>query len=61
MLGQPGGQVSVYGKNFNVANFSDTMIDVKLCIMIVLIKLYPFVPLTVTVIGFQGHSSVKQL
>ena len=45
----------------NVAIFSDTtnMINVKLCMMVVLIELYPHIPLSVTPIVFQGHSSVK--
>ena len=49
-------------KKINVAVFSDTInvINVKLCMMVVLIELYPFIPLTVTLIAFQGHSSIKQ-
>ena len=45
-----------------VANFSGTIyvINVKLCMMIVLIELCPFLPFSVTLIVFQGHSSVKQ-
>ena len=41
-------------KTVNVAIFLDTlnMINVRLCMMVVLIELYPLV--------FQGHSSVKQ-
>ena len=37
------GQVSICGKNFNIAIFSDTMkiINVKLCMMVELIQLYP--------------------
>ena len=56
------GQVSVYGKHFNVEIFSDTMnmINNKLCTMVVLIKLLPFMPLSVTLTVFQGHSFVKQ-
>ena len=54
--------VSVCGKNFNVVIFSDTIntINVKLCMMVVLIDLYPFTPLSITMIVLQGHSSVKQ-
>ena len=54
--------VSVYGKNFNVSIFSDTlnMINVKLYMRVVLIELYPFIPLSVTLIVFQGHGSIKQ-
>ena len=36
------------------------MINVKLCMMTVLIEFYPFIPLSVALIAFQGHSSVKQ-
>ena len=52
--------MALCGKNFNVAIFSDTiiMINVKLCMMVVLIELYPFIPLSATSIVFQGHSSV---
>ena len=55
-------QLSVYGKNFNVVIFLDTltMNNVKLCVMVVLTKLYPFIPLSVTLIIFPGHRSVKQ-
>ena len=56
------GWLSVCGKNFNVAIFLDTtkMINVKLNVMVVLIKLCPFIPLAVTLIVFQGYSSVEQ-
>ena len=37
------------------------MINVKLCMMVVLIKLSPLMPLSLTLIVFQGHSNVKQL
>ena len=55
-------QLAVGGRNFNVAIFLDTinMINVKLCMMVELIQLYPFTPLSVTLIVFQDHSSVKQ-
>ena len=54
-------RVSVCGRNFNVATFSEivNMLNVKLCMMVVLIELYPLIPLSVTLIVFQGHSSVK--
>ena len=50
------------GKNFNVTIFSDTtsVVNVKLCTMVLLIELYPFIPLSVTLIVFEGHSSVKR-
>ena len=60
-LGRPAGRVSVCGKNLNFASFSDTinMINVQLCVMVVLIELYPFIPLSVTLIIFQGHVVAK--
>ena len=59
---RPASQLSVCSKKFNIAIFSDTidMINVKLCMMVVLIDhLYPFIPLSVTLIVFQGHCIVK--
>ena len=54
--------MSVGGKNVTVATFSDTvsMINVKLCMMVAFNELYPFIPLSVSLIVFQSHSSVKQ-
>ena len=37
------------------------MTNVKLCVMVVLIELYSFMPLTMTLDAFQGHSGLKQL
>ena len=37
------------------------MIHVNPYVMVVLIELYPFIPLSVTLIVFQGHSSLKVL
>ena len=50
------------GKNCNVAFFLDAinMMTVKLCIVVVPIELCPSIPLSVTLIVFQGHSSVEQ-
>ena len=50
--------LSICGKNFNVVIFLDAVniINVKLWIIVVLIELYPFIPLSVTLIIFQGHS-----
>ena len=50
-----------HGKNFYIAIFSDTinLINVKLYMMVVLIELYPSIPLSVTLIIFQGHSNFK--
>ena len=55
--------VDQHGKNFNAVIFVDTMnvIIVKLCMMVVLIELYPFIPLSVTLSIFEGHRSVRQL
>ena len=43
-------------------HFLDTinMMNVKLCMILALIKLYPITPTTVTLIVFQGHKRVKQ-
>ena len=59
---RPAGRLSVYGENFIVAIFSDTinMLNVKLYTMVVLTEHYPFIPLSVTLIVFQDHSRVKQ-
>ena len=56
------GRLSICGKTFNVVLFLDTinMMNVKLCMMLVLIELYPVIPLSMTLIVFQGHRSVKQ-
>ena len=56
------GQVSWLVKNFNVRIFSDTIkvINIKLCMMVLLIELYVFVLFSVTLTIFQGHSSVEQ-
>ena len=49
-------------KNFKAAIFLDTldMINVKLCMMVVLFELYPFISLSVTLIVIKVHSSVKE-
>ena len=60
---KPAGQrVSLRGENFNVTVFFDTnnMINVKLCMMVVLIELYPFITLSVTLIAFQGQTSFRE-
>ena len=51
------GRVSICRKNFDVAIFSDTVneVNVKLCMMVVFVELYPFIPLPVTLIVFQGQ------
>ena len=48
-------QVSGLVKNFTIGIYSD-----KLCMMVLLIELYLFISLSVTMTIFQGHSSVKQ-
>ena len=63
MLGLLAGRVNLRrGKNFNVAIFLGiiNVMYIKLCMMALLIELYPFKPLSVTLIVFQGHSSVKE-
>ena len=62
MLGRPAGRVSVCGKHFNVAIFTDTIntMNVKVCVMVVLTELYLFILLSVTLIVYQGNSSVKR-
>lgn len=46
--------------NLNIAIFLDTIpvINDKLCMMELLIELYVFIPLFMTLAIFQGHSSV---
>ena len=48
------GQVSVLVQNFDIGIYSDTinMINVKLCMMVPLIELYLFMPLSVTLTIF---------
>ena len=49
-------------KNVNIGIFSDTIniIKVKRCMNVLLIELYPFISLSVTLIVFKCHSSVEQ-
>ena len=49
-------------ENFNIGIYSDIInaINVKLCMMVLLVELYLFIPLSVTLIVFQGHSSAEQ-
>ena len=53
----PAGRVTTRdGKNFNVASFSNTVkneINVKLCMMVQLNELYPFIPLSMTLSNFK--------
>ena len=50
------------GKNFDIASFLDAInvMIVKLFMMVLLIELYLFIQLSVTLAIFQGHRSVKQ-
>ena len=54
--------IAWHGKNLNVAIFSDTInvVNVKLCMMVILIEIYLFILHLVTLIVSQDHSSVKQ-
>ena len=55
-------QISRRVENFNIGIFSDIMnvINIKLCMMVLLIELYLFIPLSAALIIFQGHSNLKQ-
>ena len=54
-------QVSGLVKNFNIGIYSYkiNVINAKLCMMVLLVELYLFIPLSVTVTFSQGHSNVK--
>ena len=56
------GQVSGLVENFNNGIYSDTLnvIKVNICMRVPLIELYPFVPPSLALITFQGHSNVDQ-
>ena len=58
-------QVSGFVENFNIGIYSDTInvTDVKFYVMVLLIELYLFihVPLSVTLTIFLGHNNVKQV
>ena len=56
------GQVSELIEYFNIEIFSDTMnvINVKLRMMVPLVELSLFMPLSVTSTIFQVHSNVEQ-
>ena len=55
------GQVSGLVENFSIGIFSDTIyvINVKVCMMVLLIELYLFIPFSVTLTIFQGYSNVE--
>ena len=50
-------QVSGLVKNFNIGII---VINVKLCMMVLHIELYLFIPLSVTLTNFQDHRNVEQ-
>ena len=49
-------------EKFNIGIYSDTtkVINVKLCMMVLLIELYLFIHLSLILTIFQGHSSIEQ-
>ena len=49
-------------RNFNFGIYSDTIneTNVKLCMMALLIELYRFILLSVTLTIFEGHGSIRQ-
>ena len=55
-------QVSGLVENFNTGIFSDTtnVINVIVCMMVLLIELYLFTPLSVTLNTFRGYSNVEE-
>ena len=55
------GQMSEIVENFNIRIYSDTInvVNVELCMMVLLIELYLFIPLSVALAIFQGHSNVE--
>ena len=56
------GQVSGLDGNFNTGIYSDTIkvINVRLCMMVLLIEFYLFIRFSVTLTIFQGHSDAEQ-
>ena len=54
----------VYGlvENLNMGILTDTInvINVRLCMMVLLIKCYMLIPLSATLTKFEGHSNVEQ-
>ena len=56
------GQMFGLVENFNIGISTDTInvINVTLCMVVLLIELYLFIPLSVTLTIFKGHSHVKQ-
>ena len=58
----PAGRVLECGRYFNNVIFLNAinMVSVKLCMVVILVELYSFIPLSVTLIVFQGHSNIQQ-
>ena len=56
------GKVSELAENIDIGVYSDTinMIFGIVCMMVLLIGLYLFIPLSVTLAIFQGHNNVEQ-
>ena len=56
------GQVSAFVRSFHIGIFSDTInvINIKLCIIVLLIELYLYISISEMLTIYQGHSSVKQ-
>ena len=54
-------QVSGFVENFKIGIFSNTVnvINVKLCMIVLLAELHSFIPLSVTLTIFQGHSNAE--
>ena len=55
------GQVSGLVENFSIGIYSNNinLINVKLCVMLLLIDLYLYISLSVTLTIFRGHSNVE--
>ena len=55
------GQVPGLVENFNIGIYSDptNVINVKLCMMVLLITLSLFIPFSVTLTIFHGHSNIE--
>ena len=55
------GQMAGLVENFNIGIYSDSInvINVKLCMTVLLIELYLFMPVEVTLTTFQCYSNVE--
>ena len=52
-------EVSWLVENFNIYSDTINVINVKLCVMVLLIEHFMFLPLSVTLTLFKGHSNVE--